>query len=95
MTNTLAASATEQPNATALLSSITVSLGDLSEAQDAALFEIVALAKLATAALATEAEDAADNAVAALAVIARTAGAAIHRQDEAAEGMRDAIRLAA
>lgn len=78
-----------RPHAVAALSSLTVTVGELAEAQDAALMQIVALAQLAKAALEGEAEDAADNVGHALAAISKLAGTAIEELDSAMEGIRD------
>lgn len=89
MTFQTAQNATLRPHAVAALSSLTVTVGELAEAQDAALMQIVALAQLAKAALEGEAEDAADNVAHALAAISKLAGRAMRELESAMEDIRD------
>lgn len=77
--------ATLRPNAAATLSSLNMTVGELAEAQDAALMQIVALAQLAKAALEREAEDAAENAGFVLAAISKLAATAMGELESAME----------
>lgn len=84
-----AQNATLRPHAAAALSSLTVTVGELTEAQDDALMQLVALAQLAKTALEGEAEDAADNVGHALSAISKLAATAMRELESAMEDIRD------
>lgn len=85
-----------RPHPAAALSSQHVAVEELVEAQDATLMQIMAIAKLANAAIDSEADDATDNAGLALDAIVRLAAIGNEELDLAMLEIRDArLRAAA
>lgn len=79
-----------RPHPAAALSSQHVAVEELVEAQDATLMQIMAIAKLAKAAIDIEADDATDNAGNALAAIIKLAAVATEQLDLAMLEIGDA-----
>ena len=79
-----------RPHAAAALSSLHVDVAVLCEAQDAALMQIMSVARTADAALCGEAEDSVDNVSHALAAIAKIAALAAAQLDAARIEIEDA-----
>ena len=95
MTSNTAHTATLRPRPAAL-SSLRITVGELCEAQDSALMQVIAMAKLAKAALDSDTDDAADNAGHALDAIIKIAALANAKLDAAQIEISDAhIRDAA
>ena len=84
-----------RPHPAAALSSQHVAVEELAEAQDATLMQIMAIAKLAKAAIDGEADDATDNAGLALDAIVRLAAIGNEELDLAMIEIRDAQSHAA
>lgn len=82
-------SATLRPHPAADLSSLIVTVNDTAEAQDDALMQIHAVAKLAKAAIEREGDDATGNIAHALDAIAKLAATAIDELDCAMLDIRD------
>lgn len=87
--------ATLRPHPAAALSSLKITLDELHKAQDDALMQVLAIAKLASDALDSDAPDAAANASNALAAIVRIAAHAADELDEAMVEISDARPYAA
>lgn len=91
-----AQNATLRPHPAAALSSLRIAVGELCEAQDSALMQVIAMAKLAKAALDSDMDDATDNAGHALDAIIKIAGLANANLDAAQIEIGDArVRNAA
>lgn len=85
-----------RPHPAAALSSLSATVEELAEAQDATLMQIMAIAKLAKAAIDGETDDATDNAGHALDAIVRLAAIATEELDLTMLEIRDArLRAAA
>lgn len=89
-----AQTATLRPHPAAALSSLHVTVEDLSETQDDALMQVFALAKLAKAALDGETGDATDIVGHALAAIAKLAATAMEELDCSMQDIREYAKRA-
>lgn len=90
MTSNTAQNATLHPHPAAALSSFRIVVGELCDEQDAALMQVIAMAKLVKAALDSDMDDAADNASHALDAIIKIATLASAKLDTAQIEISDA-----